>query len=364
MEAKINKLQFFCLIPNILYAKAIGITSGVVVRSVGADVWLSMLIGFLFGTVIILMTIYLGSRFPEKTIIQYSKDIMGKWLSKLIGILLALFFALAYIVSANTVTLHLKEYLLPNTPFLVICLLYTLLSLYGVLLGIEVVLRLSFISFLSIIILNILGVVGTIGDFDISNLLPVMDRGLTKDLAASVLTFGDLGFTILGLSIIYPMLNKKTKSLSLTFWSAMTATFLVLTWPFMETGTMGAHVMQQFTVVCMQHIRSAQLTKFFPRSELIMVVLFVWSAYIQSTVLFFCSNYCIKQITGIKKEWLILTPLTAILITGVYYLGFDHNKYVDFLTNPWPQISAIFSIGLPLLLLAISLFRRKKTAKC
>lgn len=322
-----------------------------------------MLIGFLFGTFFIILTVYLGSKFPEKTIIQYSNELVGKWGAKLIGVLLFIFFIFAFITSANTLILHIKQYLLPQTPYFVICLFYTLLTLYGLHLGIEIIIRLSFFAFLMVLLLNVIIILGTLKDVDVMNLLPLMDKGIIPNLTASIITFGDLGFAILGLSIIYPMLNKKTGSISLAFWSSIAAIVLVIAWPLMETATMGADVMKQFTIVCMQHIRGVELTRFFPRSELIMVSLFSWAVYIQSTVMLFCCLYSLKQVTGIKKEYVTYIPLAITLIIGEYYLGFDHNRFADFLAYPWPQASAALSIGLPVLLLLLYIVHRKKLHK-
>jgi cation/acetate symporter len=39
-------MQYFLMIPNLIFGKAIGITAGVMARKIGADTWFSMTIGF------------------------------------------------------------------------------------------------------------------------------------------------------------------------------------------------------------------------------------------------------------------------------------------------------------------------------
>ena len=90
MKAKISRMQIFLLIPNMLFGKAIGITSGVMVGKIGADTWISMTFGFIIGAIIIFLLTYLSSKFPEKTIIQYSEELLGNGLGKLLGGLLIL----------------------------------------------------------------------------------------------------------------------------------------------------------------------------------------------------------------------------------------------------------------------------------
>jgi type III secretory pathway component EscS len=87
--AKIDRMQYFFMIPNLLFGKAIGITAGVMVRKLGADTWISMTIGFMIGIIIMLLMVYLCSKFPGKTIIEFSEELLGKWVGRGIGLLLA-----------------------------------------------------------------------------------------------------------------------------------------------------------------------------------------------------------------------------------------------------------------------------------
>ena len=357
--AKIDRMQFFFIIPNLLFGKAIGVTSGVMARKLGADTWLSMTIGFGIGILIMIMMIYLCSKFPEKTIVEFSKDLLGKWVGRGIGLLLALFFIMAYGASSDTMMLHLQQYFLPETPFLAICILYTFLCMYGVFLGIEVVARFSLVGFIMSVLISIAMVIGTTEDVKPINLLPLMDRGFLSDISGSIYIFGDISMAILAVGFLYPMLNKKKKVFRLTFWSMVMGAFLVILWPLYETMVLGPDLMKQYVVVCMQQIRCAQLTKYLPRYELIMVSFFVFEMFVQSAAMFFCAKYCFKQITGIKKDWILILPLTVVLIIVAYYMSVDHNKYIDFLSFPYSQICAIMSIGLPIVLLLAALFRGK-----
>jgi spore germination protein KB len=359
MKLKIGRLQYFCMIPNLLYGKAIGITSGVFVRIIGADTWTSMLIGFIIGILVVTVMAFLGSRFPEKTMIQYSEDLLGKWIGKGIGLLLALFFIVAFALSADVMVIHLSEYFLLDTPLLIICLLYVLLCMFGAWLGFEVVARISLIGFLMLIILNITMFLGVIKDFQFINLQPLFQNGLLANVSNSVYIFGDLAMAVFAVGILFPTINVKKKAVSISFWAMVVSTVLIVAWPFLETGVMGPDIMKKYIVVCMEQIRCAQFTKYFPRYELLMVGFFIFSVYVQSTAMLHCAKYCIKQITGIKRDLYILVPLTTVSIFLTYYLIKDSNNYTNFLSYPWPQICAVLVIGLPSILLFIALIKGK-----
>lgn len=356
---KIDRMQYFFMIPNLLFGKAIGITAGVMVRELGADVWISMIMGFVIGTIIMLLLVYLCSKFPNKTIIEISEELFGKWGRMSIGIILILYFIMAYGASANVMNLHLSEYFLPQTPFILLCILYTLLCMYGVILGVEVVVRFSFVGFIMAIMISVTMVTGTITDLQPINLFPIMDGGFLNNLAGSIYSFGDITMAILAIGFLYPMLNKKKGIAKITIWSMVAGAFIIIIWPLYELMVLGPELMKQAVVVCMRVIRCAQLTKYLPRYELIMVSFFSFGMVVQSVAMFYCAKYCIKQITGIKKNWIMILPLTFVLIIITYYMGVDHNYYIDFLAFPYSQISAVLGIGLPLVLLFTALFRGK-----
>lgn len=357
MKAKINRLQYFFAIPNIMYSKAIGITAGITVRVVGGDAWISMTIGLLAGTVMVLLMTFVVNKSPDKTIIEYTREILGKGFSRLLGIILTVYFAVTFAISSNVVLLHLKEYLLPETPFLILAIIFNLLCTYAVYLGIEVVLRFALFGFIMNMGINITMMSGTIGDFKFVNLRPFFENGILADLKGSIYVFTDVTLVILAIGIIYPMLNNKKSPGALTFISMIIGIISIMVWPFFEIAVLGADVMKQFVVVCMQQVRSAQLTVYLPRYELIMVSFFVWGAVVQSTVMLFCTQYCFKQVTGGKKDKMILLGLTIILIPVTYILGFDHNKYISFLSFPWTQISLGLGVGIPIFMLVLSLIK-------
>jgi spore germination protein (amino acid permease) len=358
-KIQISRTQYFLIIPNLLFAKAIGITAGVTARKVGGDTWTAMTIGFVIGIAVIMVITYLSSKFPEQTLIRLSEKILGKWIGIFIGLIMTLFFAVAFAASANVMTMHLKEYFLLETPFWVICFIYTLLCMYGVFLGIENIIRFSLIGFLGILAINITMIFGTINDFELINVLPLFDRGFTANITNSIYVFSDLAMAVFGIGMIYPMIDKKEKIASITFWSLIMCMGLILIWPLFELGVMGAGAMKQYVVVCMQQVRCAQLTRYFPRFELIMVAFFTFCTFVQSATMFYCSVYSLKQVTEIKKDWYIILPLTGILFLMTYFMANDHNNYIRFLTYPWAQICTVLSIGLPLVLLAAMLIRKK-----
>ena len=193
--------------------------------------------------------------------------------------------------------------------------------------------------------------------------MPLFDKGFLANIWNSVFIFGDIAMAILAIGFIYPMLNQKRKALSLTFGGMLLGFILVVIWPVFETAVMGTGLAKQYMFVCMEQIRCAQLTRYFPRYELLMVSFFTFGMVVQSVAMFYCAQYSLKQVLGIKKDWTLIIPLTVILILVTYYLGHDPNRFIGFLASPYPQIAAILSIGLPIILFFTALVRGRLKKK-
>ncbi len=359
MKERISRLQYFFLIPNLLFGKAIGITVGIMVRHVGADTWISMLIGFFTGTLLFLIMLYICSKFPEKNIIQFSEEIFGRWVGKVTGIILTLFFTVAFAVSANVMTLHIKQYFLLETPMLLICVAFTLLCMYGAYLGVEVVLRFAMLAIIMTVLINVTMITGSYGDFEVNRLRPIFDSGLIRNVSTSVYFFVDTCMVILSVGYIYPLLNIKKNIVKISIWSIALSIILIIPWPLFEVAVMGHDTVMQYAVVCMQQIRCAQLTRYLPRYELVMVSFYMFCMFVQSVAMYYCCMISIKQTTGIKKDRILILLLGVILIIITYIMSYDNNTYIEFLDYPWAQICTMVSIGLPVLLLITALSRGK-----
>ena len=160
--------------------------------------------------------------------------------------------------------------------------------------------------------------------------------------------------------MIYPLLNNKDKTFVISFWAMVLSGILILIWPIMELGVIGSGAMQQYVVVCMQQVRCAQLTRYLPRYELIMVSFFTFTTFVQSATMYYCSVQSFQQSSGMLKNRQIIILLLAIaMFLATFLMANDHNNYIHFLAYPWAQICTILSLGLPVVLIMTALIRGK-----
>lgn len=150
----------------------------ILVEDAGPDGWLSLLMGHLLAVGAAFLMIKLAQRFPRLTFVEYSQRILGPFLGALVCLGASLFWVL---VTARIVRVFadvLKLFVFPRTPIELIIFLMLLLSLYVVRNGLEPMARMLEILFPIMVVTIGLVVLFAIPELDLSNLQPVLARGL------------------------------------------------------------------------------------------------------------------------------------------------------------------------------------------
>jgi len=127
-KVKIGRLQLIAILANLVYGKSIGFTGGILARRVGNDSWLSMLLAFVGGALVMVLMVQLARRVQDQDLFQYLPRLLGTAAGKLAQLLLGLFFLGVFVASAVTIEHHINDFLMPDTPFIVFVVIYTVLT--------------------------------------------------------------------------------------------------------------------------------------------------------------------------------------------------------------------------------------------
>ncbi|HLN63116.1 MAG TPA: GerAB/ArcD/ProY family transporter, partial [Symbiobacteriaceae bacterium] len=217
-KVRIGRMQLAAILANLVFGKAIGYSSEIAARAVSNDAWLSMLLSFVQGFVVIAVAAWLAGRFGGERPDQYLPRLLGRPLGAIALGLLTLFLFFSFITSAITIVQHLNDYLMTETPFLVFVVLYVLLCMYGSYLGIEVAARLAIPGLLFTFILTALVVAGSVDHFDYTRLLPLFDHGVGRTFAASHAADTDVAMAVVGAMLLLPLTGKPKRWVRLSWW--------------------------------------------------------------------------------------------------------------------------------------------------
>lgn len=360
MKVQITNGMLMAIMINTVYAKAIGLTQGTMVREVGSDVWISTMLATLQGLMVVWLTVIVIRRYPTGDIMDQSRVLIGKWFSKLISLFVFIFFLGAYGAVMTTFVYHLMDYFLPEAPVYIFILTAFLVGCYAAYFGIEVIGRMALIGVFSVLTLNILLMLGSFSEFDIRELLPVFQSGVINTAWASRHHDTDWAIATMTVAVILPYVKEpkewgKSGAAGILFGGAF-----VVMWPILEVGVLSAEVASQYILSCMQMARSAEIGQFVHRYEMIMVAFFAISILTQIMMCFLCASAAASKLFGLKDYRPMIIPVALILSCYGFWVVFEHQRAMEILETIWVAVALPIAFGIPVLLLILGTIFKKK----
>lgn len=348
----INNKQFRDILICIMWPATINYGSGILAREVGRDMWISGIIGVFTVLIFVIIIIVIGRDFPDKTVVEYSTDLLGCVLGKIIGLLLSIYLFLSSCSSISMYIQHLTGFLLPETPFLVVCTLHVLIICYLVWEGPEVIGRTSVIAFAMAIIFYILVFMASLSEINFGRITPFFDSGVVKVFKSSLEADTFVGTSQILAAMLLPLVQDKKKAVVSAASGLLIGGSFFVFYFIVELMVMGPELVAMMRIPSMDFVRSIQITQYLHRFESFMVALWYWSIMIQAGVFAYCSLTAFMQTTRIKKKnpFIIITFGLALIIV-TYYVGHNDVLFLRIREYLWEYISLPIDFGVPLLLL-------------
>lgn len=361
-EVITNKQFRDILICNI-WPTAINYGSGILARQVGRDMWISSIISIFVALPFVAIAVHIGRKFPNKTIVEYGKELLGSILGKVLGFMLAIYFFLGACSSVTMYIHHLSDFLLPQTPFIVMTVMHVLVILYLVWKGEEVIGRTAIVAFLMTIIFYLLVCMASLPEIDLERITPFFDSGVVPVFKAGLTansTF--MGLPQIVLTMLLPLVNDQKNAFRSAASSLFIGGFLLTLYYIAELMVMGPRVVALMRIASMDYVRSIQITKYLHRFESFMVGLWYWSIMIQAGILTSCALRAFIQTTSLKKKNpFIIIVLGLMMVIVTYYIGHDRVFFLYLRQYVWWYLALPIQFGVPILIFLA--FGIKKTFK-
>lgn len=357
---QISKYQLFTL----MFIFEVGSTT-LFALGIGAkqDAWIVILIALLIGLVLVYILTELQKAFPEKNLAEIIISILGIR----IGAPLALLYAAGALWSNARILREFGELIiitsLPETPLIVINFIFTLLSLYVMLKGIEVLARVSEILMpvILIFIISVYVLVSLSGLIDFHKLTPVLGEGIypiLKELPnVSMFPFGEI--FIFTMYWRYANIKKdvrKTAMYAVSF-SGILLCFSLIT----DIVVLGDKYTSIATIPLMEAIRVINIGGIITNVDAIATMMiffggfFKMSIYTNGIVLILVTVFKIKH----YKLTLILYSFFLLCTSIIFEPDYAYHRWMTpFDTN---YFGIVFTHIIPTLLLFIYYIKKKRT---
>ncbi|KAB2330146.1 GerAB/ArcD/ProY family transporter [Cytobacillus depressus] len=361
---KISGLQIFWLMFTFETGNMLLLTVGPPIIVAKQDAWISSLIAIFFGIAVVFAATKVGLFFPNKTLVEFTKLILGKWL----GTIIIFFYFIQWYSVIGTILGEFAEFtitiLLPTTPSWILILTMLLLMIYVTYTGgIEGIARCSEVFGPMVLLMVVLLVILSLPNMEFDRILPIYsETGFREILKGSFSPLSFLGESVIMMMMISFMDQPKQGPLK-AIWGIALSGFLVSTVIISVLTIFGPEVASKFLFPAFETIRFINVMNFIQNLEIIAVLVWILSAFIKVSLYFFSASYGTAQILKLK-DWrkmiwfvAIITFLIAILQPTTKLFGTEYvNEY-------WVKyVLPINMIGFPLLLLIVGSIRNRTAA--
>lgn len=275
------------------------------------DAWVAALITFVGTALMVVYIASLGKYFPGQTVIEYSQNIVGPWL----GRLLSLFYIWAFLHMASfDIRIYaevIKSGFLTNTPLSFIIGTMIFAAVAAAYAGIEVIGRAADLVFPLFVTMLILSLALPLTVFELSNLEPVLARGLRPPLMASITPIA-VGMQALMLTIVQAHANKP-QNINRTGLLAIAGASLVLVLVALLTvGVIGADAGARSTFPFFRAIRAVEISEFLERVEAPLIFAWGFGLFIGVSTFLYCLTRGISQWLNLADHRHIILPMAVI----------------------------------------------------
>ena len=353
-KGRISSFQLSVLIIGFVFGSSVIITPG---GSAGYDAWIAVSIGLVEGLLIAWIFTALAKQFKDKTIIEISFLVYGKFLGKCISLLFIWYlFHLGAMVLNNYIRFFNLE-IYPNTPKTVGLLLLILVCASTVGRGIEVLARCSFILVAIFILVASADTFLLIPHTDLNNLMPVLDVSTGKLLWAA---HGAASFPFaetVAFLMVLAFVDKSGKGPSAVTRGLLIAGFTLIIVAARNAAVLGqmASTYNYPTYLAAQLIDVGDVLT---RLEVLVAINLITMGFIKISVLFYGTVLGLAQVFNLSSYRPIILPVGILMVILALTNVGNTIKMFDFADKGYPIYAVPFQIGIPLITLVVAKLRR------
>lgn len=331
------------------------------VQAANNGAWLSILIANGLGLLLLACVLYLYRKNPNLTLIDYSRRILGKWMTLCISIpiLIVLFLILSYIVmdiGGFFTTTMMRE-----TPSYVFHTVILLLAALTVRAGIEVMARmfvlLLFYSLCFIVIVLVL----VSSHYQVGQLLPIFPAGIKPLIHGTYMALGFPYGELVLFSFLLPFVRtEKNKALKKYMFSILLTHGLLLIISILCTIMVLGPLAGTLKFSLFQLARLINIREIITRIESFIGIALIVGSYMKTTIVLFILKETLSRVLNLKDERIIIFPVMIISVLLTLTMFENEIEFMESVFVVWPLVLTIV-VNLPLLFITvITFFKGKK----
>lgn len=315
----------------------------------------------LAGIGLFILTI-LGIRYPQKTIITYSEDIVGKWIGKLCSIVVILFFLLLSGLAAREFGEVVVSAVLRETPLEVTVIVMLLLACISVRYNINTFAYIHNFYVPAILAPCLIIVAFSLKNANILYLRPITGDHHIFDMFKAILTITALFQGSFIVTMIIPFMKDPKKAKKASFWGIFISGGLYLLIVIATIAVFGPEEIKQIFWPTLELARTTALPgNILQRLDVIFLAVWVTAVFTTLFSSYYFTIFSIKQMFKLKDHRMF----SFFILPFVFFLAMLPQNILQLygVIQFAGRVGLLVTIGYPGLLLMIDIFRRRRRKK-
>lgn len=331
----------------------------ILVSSSGYQGWISLAGGCCMGLVLLFLTMQLGKLRANQAWVDFGKEIMGKWIHKLLVLLLLCWCVYYSSYDIENFVLFFGSNYMRGTPPLFIQIVIGLVIMYTASLGFATLVYMADGIFLIILAATIFTIYLFMPNADFS-MLPALihhfDPGLAFRDTISVTSWFSEWVVFL---FVAPELKINNKMMKRMMVAQLVITFTVLVGWMFTILNFGPHLGRELRYPFLEMVRSSSHDNFLGNMDPILIGLWSSSMFIHSAFLIYVASRCILYLTNHKGQKFMIPFLTCCSITLAYLYSRNITKYFSDFSSHTAVMFWLVVECIPLYYLIVATIRSK-----
>jgi spore germination protein KB len=289
--------------------------------------WMVILAALAITTPVVLSYAVLAKRFPGMNLVQINDMVYGRFLGKVVSVYYIFFFLMTLSFNIRDVGELYTTFLMPDTPFVFLLVVFTATCTYAVTKGIEVLARISHLFVVTGIFILISTFIFLIDQMDFSKFLPFFELPFIRIFQGihivSMIPFGET----VAFLMIMGCLNNTEHVVKNTFFGLLIGAVSLLIGAARNTAVLG-RTQTIWTSPSFQSIRLIDIGTVLTRMDFLIGIGQTILIFLKCSLFFYVLVVAISQLLGLKSYLPLVLPLAAIeviIAATVYQSPVDHT---------------------------------------
>lgn len=322
--------------------------------------WISLWMANGCGMLLLFCVLYLHRKYPDQTLIQYSRQAIGRLLTFIIAIP---FFLMSLMMLSNIVGDiggFFKSTMMRETPTYVFHLLVLFTAAMTVRSGIEVMARMFTLLLILILFFSVAVLLLTIPSYHVEFLRPLFPDGFKPVLHGAYIAWGFPYAELILFTMVLPFVRKDQEPLGKFMFLALLISGISLTLVIMCTimalgATAGNIKFSLFTIA-----RLIELAEVIERIESVIGLALIAGSYMKATIVLFAINLGLSQLFQLPNERILIFPIANLVLLLSMSMFRNELEFSEHVGMVWPLFITVAGVVPILLLTIVTAFKSRR----